>query len=49
MVQLLLNAGVELDGSGNAQYREALQLASERGHNAVKKLIKAHYERGGYE
>jgi ankyrin repeat protein len=49
MVQLLLNAGVELDGSGNAQYREAVQLASEYGHNAVRKLIKAHCERGGNE
>jgi ankyrin repeat protein len=49
MVQLLLNAGVELGGSGNAQYREAMQLASKYGHNAVRKLIKAHYERGGKE
>jgi ankyrin repeat protein len=49
MVKLLLNASVELDGSENAQYREALQLASEYGHNAVRKLIKAHYERGGNE
>ena len=49
IVQLLLNTGVELDGSGNAQYKEALQLASEYGHNAVRKLIKARYERGRNE
>jgi hypothetical protein len=49
MVQLLLNAGAELSGPGNAQYRRALELASAYGHNAVGKLIKAHYERRGNE
>lgn len=49
MVQLLLNAGVELSGSGDAQYRTALKLASENGHNTVKKLIENCYESGGNE
>jgi ankyrin repeat protein len=47
MVQLLLNAGAELSGSGDAQYRKALELASNYGHNTVKKLIENRYESGG--
>jgi ankyrin repeat protein len=44
MVQLLLNAGAEFYGSGNTQYRRALELASDNGHNTVIKLLKAHYK-----
>ncbi|OCK74011.1 ankyrin, partial [Lepidopterella palustris CBS 459.81] len=44
MVQLLLNAGAELHGNGERQYRNALELASENGHNAVRRLIEAYYE-----
>jgi len=36
MVKLLLNAGVRLSGSGDAQYRKALELASKHGHYPVK-------------
>ena len=49
MVQLLLNAGVKLSGSGDAQYRTALEVASENGHNAIKQLIENHCESGGNE
>lgn len=47
MVQLLLNAGVKLSGSGDAQYRKALELALNNGHNTVKQLIENRYESGG--
>jgi hypothetical protein len=47
MVQLLLNAGARLCGPGDAQYRKAMDLAKENGHQTVRQLIKNHYESGG--
>ncbi|KAF2181593.1 hypothetical protein K469DRAFT_713660 [Zopfia rhizophila CBS 207.26] len=46
MVQLLLNADADLRGNGHMQYKRALQLASNNGHNAVRRLIEAHYKSG---
>lgn len=49
MVQLLLNAGLRLDESGNAQIAKALRLALMNGHTIIKKLIETCYESGGNE
>ena len=46
MVQLLLDAGADLHGNRCMQYKKALQLASNNGHNAVRRLIEAHYKSG---
>ncbi len=49
MMQLFFNAGVELHGSGKAQYERAIKLASKYGHNTVRKFIDDHYESGRNE
>ncbi|OCK90805.1 ankyrin, partial [Cenococcum geophilum 1.58] len=42
MIQLLLNAGAELKGSGKAQYERAVKLARSNGHYATARLIQSH-------
>jgi ankyrin repeat protein len=44
MVQLLLNAGAEVHGHGEKQYRNAVNLASKYGHNAIRRILEAKYE-----
>jgi ankyrin repeat protein len=44
MVQFLLNAGAELHGRGEKQYREAVKWASWNGHHAIRRVLEAKYE-----
>ena len=39
VVQILLNAGAQLSGSGQQQYERAIALSSKEGYHAVKRLI----------
>ncbi|KAF2177908.1 hypothetical protein K469DRAFT_719384 [Zopfia rhizophila CBS 207.26] len=36
----------DLHGNGYVQYKRALQPASNNGHNAIRRLIEAHYKSG---
>ena len=46
IVQLLLHSNADLYENGYMQYKRALQLALNNGHNAVRRLIKDHYKSG---
>jgi hypothetical protein len=39
MVQLLLNAGAQIIGSGGEQYGRALKFASQNGQDSTRRLL----------
>lgn len=43
MVQMLLNAGAEVHGEGEAQYKRALRYATWNGHLALRKLLEEYH------
>lgn len=43
MVQMLLNAGAEVHGEGQAQYKRALEHATRNGHLTLKKLLEEYH------
>lgn len=45
MLQLLLDAGAQTEGSGQAQYENAVNFASQNGHNAARRLLESYRAR----
>ena len=45
MLQLLLDAGAQTKGSGQVQYENAVNFASQNGHNAAQRLLELHRSR----
>ncbi|OCK94914.1 ankyrin, partial [Cenococcum geophilum 1.58] len=41
MLQLLLDAGAQTEGSGQAQYENAVNFASQNGHDAARRLLES--------
>lgn len=45
MLQLLLDVGAQTEGSGHAQYENAVNFASQNGHNAARRLLESYRAR----